>query len=101
MIGITRILGRKSQLKDLLITLQVDSRVLTTRALGMIGTMKIQGRKNQLKGQLPIAMMVGLAGIMPKMMDLIMPMEMLLIIKLLVIMRSRVLPGLEEAFSKV
>ena len=101
MIGATMILGRKSQLKDQLLSHQVGSLIIITRAPGMIGTRKIQGRKNQLKGQLPIAVMVGLDGIMPKMMDLMISMEVHLIVKVSLIMTNQVRPGQEEAFSKV
>ena len=63
--------------------------LVTTQALGMIGATTILGRKNQLKDQLLITVMVGLAAMMPKMMDLIISMGVHLIIKLLVIMKVR------------
>ena len=75
--------------------------LVTTQALGMIGATTILGRKNQLKDQLLITVMVGLAGMMPKMMDLIISTGVHLIIKLLVIMESQMQPRQEQAFSEV
>ncbi|KAK1561802.1 hypothetical protein Q3G72_000802 [Acer saccharum] len=71
------------------------------QVLGMIGTKKTTGRKILLRGRGQITLMIGLAGMMRKMMDMIISTKAILIRKLWVTMGNQMLHGQEEAFSSV
>ncbi|KAF3965167.1 hypothetical protein CMV_010621 [Castanea mollissima] len=71
------------------------------QVLGMIGTAKTIGRKNQQREQHLITVMVGPAGTMPKMMDMIISTRVPQIRKLLVTMGNQIQLGQGEDFSKM
>ncbi|BBN69332.1 ARF-GAP domain 6 protein [Prunus dulcis] len=74
--------------------------ILTARVLGMIGTKKTIGSKRLLRERDPIAVTVGLAGMMAKTMDLIIT-RVHLFRRLLVTMGNRIQCGLGEALTKI
>ncbi|CAI9779037.1 unnamed protein product [Fraxinus pennsylvanica] len=70
-------------------------------APGTIGIIKTTGKKNHLREQHPRMEIAGQAGMMQKMMDLIISIEMHLITSLWVIMENRIASGQREVFSKM